>query len=814
VGGQSVSLNMYSLLQDIRFSFRLMRKHPGMSFLVLAALVLGIGVNSAVFSVVNAVLLRPVPLFDPERVVFIYAKSQQSSAVTLSYPEYQDWKAQSRSFQEMAAWQAFYLNLIGNGPPEHLKGMGVSASYFKSLGISPAKGRDFTKDDELPGAARVAIISHGLWQRRFGADPAILGKTIVLDTLPYTVVGVLPPSQLVYVQFWDVWVGIGPFLDEHMMNRETRYFGVIGRLAPSVNLAQAQAEMETIASRLAAQYPLSNKDISVNVVSLVGQLTTNDRKPLCLILIASNLILLLACVNVVTVFVASAIERRKELSIRMALGAARSIVLRQLFVQGLMCAVAGAFLGLATAKAGLALLTGKFPFLVTRFQETTMDSSVIWFTICTAIGCTLLASIVPGLYAMRLNINSELKGEWSWTALSKYRVVGQSALIAFEVALAVSLSLVSGLLIKSFHEVAKVDLGFNPHNVLSFQVSLPRAHYKDEPAKTTFYRQVIQNLKAIPGVQSASATYTLPSGGGTHFINLQVDSDSPLSSERPFVDSTSVLPDFFTSMKISMLQGRDFTDTDRAGALPVAIVDEVLAARMWPGQSALGKHLRLADITDSRPPWREIVGVVRQIKYFGPERKVARLQVYVPTYQVPTDMISFVMETMTPAATLKASAEKAVHDVDLDLPLDNFRTLDDYLDQVESGRRVSVLLLSSFAGVGIVLGMIGIYGVVSNSVVRRRREIAIRMALGASVPTSIFLVVRVALLATFVGITIGSVIVVGFTGLFSAFLFGVKALDPGIYALSAVTIIVLALVASLVPAAALLRLNPQDILRQ
>jgi putative ABC transport system permease protein len=802
---------MHSLFQDARFSLRLMRKHPGMSFLVLAALALGIGVNSAMFSVLNAVLLRPVSLSDPERVVFIFAKSQQSAFVSLSYPEYQDWKAQSRSFQDMAAYESFPFNLRGNGPPEQLQGLRVTASVFETFGIYPDMGRGFVASDERPEAAPVAVISHGLWQRRFGGDPSILGKIMVLDAQPYTIVGVLPPNDLGFIR--DVWVEVGPFLDQHLMNRETRHFYVAARLAPSANMSQAQKEMETIAARLAAQYPKSNKDMGVNVTSMIDFFTASERKPLWLIVVASSLVLLLACVNVVTVFIASAIERRKELSVRLALGAARFVILRQLFVQSLIFAVVGASLGLIIARAGLAYLIQRFPFALFRFTETTIDRSVCWFTVCLALGSTLLSSALPSLYTTRLNINSELKGEKIWTPLSKYRATGQGALIVFEVTLAVGLSLVSGLLIKSFYELEKVDMGFDPHHLLSFQVWLPEAEYKDDSSKVVFYRRAVENLRAIPGVQSASVSYTVPGVTGTHFINLQVDSQSPLSAERPFVDSNSILPGFLRNMKIPILQGRDFTDADADGSPPVAIVDEALAARMWPGQPAVGKRLRLADITDNRPPWREIVGVVRQVKYFGPEKGVDRFQVYEPLYQHPLAFTCFVINTTEPLEILRSPVEKAIHQLAPDLPLHDFQTVDDSLDQKVSRRKVALLLMSSFAAIGIVLGMIGIYGVVSNAVVGRRREIAIRMALGASVRSSIVLVTKLGLLAALVGIASGTLLVICLTNVLSAFLFGVKTFDPGIYLLSAIAIIVLALIASLVPAAALLRLNPQDVLR-
>lgn len=804
---------MHSLLQDVRFSLRLIRKRPGMSVLVLAALVLGIGVNSAVFSVVNADLLRPVPLSAVERVAFIYAKSPQSAFVSVSYPEFQDWKEQSRSFQDMAVFQFVSFSLKQNGQPEHLLALATSASYFKIMGISPAMGRDFIPTDDLPGAARVAVLSHRLWQRRFGGDPAILGKTIVLDSQVYSVVGVLPPNDLPPFG-WDLWVGLGPFLDQRLMNREMRHFYAVGRLAPAADLPHAQQEMETIAGRLAEAYPKSNKDMGAHVESVTDQFLAGDRKALSLIVVASGLVLLLACVNVITVFIASAIERRKELSVRLALGAARAAILRQLFVQSLIFATVGGSLGLLLAKAGLAYLIHRFPAVVFRFRETTIDHTVVWFTICLALGSTLLSSILPGLYTARLNINTELKGEWSGTVFSKYRSLGQGALIVLEVAMAAGLSLVSGLLIKSFYELQKVNLGFSPRHVVSFLVSLPDAEYKDDTVKAAFYQRAVDNLKAIPGVESASATFTLPLVTGTHFINLQVDSSSPHAAERPFVDSDMVSPGFLATLKIPIIQGRDFTDADRAGASPVAIVDELLAARMWPGESPLGKRLRLADITDNGPPWREIVGVVPQVKYAGPEGEVERAQVYEPLYQHPTSVTWFVMNTTTSFPVLRPPTEKAIHDLAPDLSLDRFRLLDDFLDQREAPRRVSLVLLSGFAAMGIALGMIGIYGVVSNSVVRRRREIAIRMALGATIRSSIVLVTRLGLLATLVGIALGSILVISLTSVLSAYLFGVSALDPRVYLFGAGAIAALALVASVIPAATLLRLSPQDVLRE
>jgi putative ABC transport system permease protein len=806
---------MYSLIQDFRFSLRLMRKRPGMTFLVIAALVLGIGANSAVFTVVNAVLLRPFPLPHPDRLVVIWATSKQTPDMGVSYPDYLNWKEQSHSFQSMATFQPISFNMTGQGPAEHLKGFKASASFFKVLGLPPALGRDFAEEDDRPGATRVAIISRGFWERRFGSDPAILGKTLILNAQPYTVVGVEPDRPFYWIRGFDVWVPQGLFIDQKVMNRETRYLGVVARLGPWATRAQAQAEIEAIAGRLAVEYPQSNKDIGVAVVGLAELFTVKGRRPLLLLLSASGLFLVLASINVVTVFVSNAMERRKELSVRLALGAERSMLLRQMFVQSFLFALLSGSLGLAIAKAAVAFLVNRFPYLLARFQETNVDRSVVLFTIGTALLVSLISSLLPALYIFKLNINSELKGEWTWSALSRYRAFGQSALIVFEVSLAASLALVSGLLIKSFHEVEKVDLGFKPDRVLSFQVSLPPARYEEADRIAAFYKQAIQKIRNIPGVRSASAISTLPLSGAAHFINLQVESgQTEIATQRPFVDSPSVLPGYFETLRSPILQGRDFKDTDTMKAPAVAIVDEVLATRMWPGQSPLGKRIRLADIGDNGPPWREVVGVVHQVKHYGPEKEVPRMQVYVPLFQQPTPLMSFVVDFLADQRSIRTGAEVAIFELDKDLPLDNFRTLEDLLSFYVSGREVSVLLLGSFAGIGITLCMIGIYGVVSNSVVRMRRELAIRMALGATVGNAIVLVVKVGLIGALGGILVGSAIVLSLTRVLTTFLFGVTPLDFSLYLFSAVLIIVLALVACLVPAQSVLRLNPQDVLRE
>jgi putative ABC transport system permease protein len=793
-----------------------MRKRPGTTFLAVAALALGIGLNTAIFSVVNAVLLRPLPVVEPDRVVRLYARIARTGAsLGISYPEYLDWKAQNQSFQAIAVMRALSLTMTGNGPAEHLKGAGISASGFRAWGVTTALGRDFTDDDDRPDSTRVVILNHAFWERKFGADQGILGKSLVLDEQQYTIVGVLQPTQLGFLGYPDVWIANGPLVNQQMMRRNSRYFFPVARLKPAVTQALAQVEMDTIASRLAAQYPETNKDIGIRSVGLTELLTSDGRKPLSLLMVASSLIFLLASVNVMTVFLGNAIERGQELSVRLALGCPRSSLVRQLFVQALIFAGIGDVAGLVLVKFGLVFFLHRFASAVLRFQETTIDFRVILATISMALAAGAAATLIPAIYAFKLKIGGGLKAASGWFATPKYRLFGRGALIFFEVALASALSLVSGLMIKSFYEVAKVDLGFNPQRVLSFQINPPVSRYKEPAMQSALYKLAVEKLSQLPGMESISAISGLPLTSQGEVNNLEADGQSPLVGERLLVEEESILPGFFRTMRLPLLQGRDFTDADHDGTPRVVIVDEILAAKLWPGKNPLGKRVRMTRRGGSIPDWLEVVGVVRQIKHFGgPEAKVRWMQVYVSQYQNPSPMLSFVVDTAAPEGAIKTAAEKALQELDRDIPVENFQTMEGYLDAFLSGRKVSLFLLTGFAATGIVLGMIGIYGVVSNAVIGRRREIAIRMALGATTRGTMVLVTRLGLVSTLSGIAAGSAIVISLTRLISSFLFGVTALDPAVYILSAAILVVLALLASLLPALRLLRFNIQDILRE
>lgn len=806
---------MNTVIQDLRFSFRLMRKRPGTTLLVIVALVLGIGLNAAIFSVLNAVVLRPLPIFQPDRVVWLHSTVKQSGApLGTSYPDYLDWKSQSHSFEGLTAMYALSFTLTGNGPAEHLKATGISASGFRVWGVSTVLGRDFTDDDDRSGANRVVILNYPFWQRKFGGNPDVLGKSLVLDNQQYTIIGVLQPTPLGALKYPDIYISNGPFINPHMMERDTRYFFPLARLKPHVSQAQAQAEMDTVAARLAAQYPATNKDLDVRIQSVVDQLTADGRKPLSLLALASTLIFVLAVVNVSTVFLADAVARGQELSVRLAVGATHSHLIQQFFIHAFIFAIIGGSLALLFAKLTLTFFLRHFPTAFLRFSETTIDFRVVLAIAAMIVLTSIIATLFPTAYARFIHPRNHLTGYWGASTLPKYRLVARSTLILCQVSLASALSLVSGLLIKSFYEVKKVDLGFNPSHVFSFQINLPATSYKSSSQKVALSRATLEKLAFLPGMELTSAISSLPLTTQAQANTLEVDAQSPLFGQKLLVEDEAVLPGFFQTFRIPLLQGRDFTDADHEGTTPVIIVDDVLAAKIWPGQNPLGKRILMSTREGETYRWFQVVGVVKEIKHFGPEKGTRWMQIYVPQYQDPAPVLSFVINTTLPEEAVKNSSKQALQQLDKDISLENFESMDAYLDTFLNGRKVSLLLLSSFAGTGIALACIGIYGMVANSVTQRRRELAIRMAIGATHSRVLLLITRLGLFATVSGIVVGSAIIIGFSRLLASFLFGITPLDPTIYLASGAIILLIAFIASVIPALTLLRFNIHDILRE
>jgi putative ABC transport system permease protein len=799
------------LVSELRFTCRMLRSRPWTSIAVIVSLILGVGASTAAFSVINAVLLRPVPVYQPARVVRVYATVKKTGATMgISYPEFLDWKTQCRSLEAIAVIRAFSFYTTDAQRPEHLKGAGISASGFRVFGVSMSLGRGFTEDEDKPGGTRVAILSHRLWEKRFGRDSTVLGRTLSLDGKEYTIVGVMQATQVNILQYPDVWVPNGPFLDTSAMRRDLRAYFPAARLKPTATPAEAQTELETVAGRLADKYPASNKDIGVRLVGLTELLTANDRRPAVLLFGTALLILLLTTLNVVMVLTYWAIGRRNELAVRMSLGASRFQLVRQLFLKAFLLITAGSALGLIAAKVTLAFFLYRFPNALIRFQETSFDHRVYGFSIVIVLVAATFAAVLPGWYASRLDIGNQLRGSRDSTV--RHHSTLTASLITFEIAVSACLLLIAGLLLKSLNRAANVDLGFNPHHTLSFQIDLP-AQYK--PAdQALFFRRSLGLLSASPGLSKTSAISSLPLTTQANALRLESDKPSSGTVNPILVEDEAVLPGFFATLQVPVLQGREFTDRDSEAAPPVAIVDDVLASSLWPGESPIGKRIRLIETSGSQSPGREVVGVVREIRHFGPEVKVRWMQVYVPEYQDPSPIMSFVMNTDLPLTSVQSQVEKRIGELDSNLPVDNFVSMDDLFDSYLSGRKVTVCALAFFASIAVFLAVIGIYGVVANLTIARHRELAIRCALGATPGKTLFLVLKTSFNAALAGLALGLALVASLSRIITSFLFDVDPLDSTVYIVTAVSILLLTVAASVIPAATALYLQPNAILRE
>jgi len=802
---------MMSLISDLRFTGRSLRNRPWMSLAVVVALVLGVGASTSVYAIINAVLLRPVPVFEPDRVVRIYSKVNKTGAgMGISYPEYLDWKAQTHSFEAISVMRAFSFYSADPEHPAHIKGMSISASGFKVMGVSVDRGRSFTEDEDQPGAHKVAVLSFRFWKQHFGSDPDVIGKMLRLDDEEFSVIGILRPTQINFLQYADVWVPNGTFVNRGVMDRKVRPYFPAARLKAGVGEDQARSEMDTIASRLATQYPDSNAGIGVKFVGLTELLTGADRGPTVLLFIAGLVMFVLTCLNVILVMLSWIGKRRMELAVRLALGASRLQILRLLFLQSFVLVAVGGTLGFAGAKFVLNYFLYRFPDALIRFRETSIDYRVIIVLITLIFIAMIAATLFPQRFASKLDIVDQLKLGRTGPFDPRYRRNRYVLLIAFQISVATSLALLSGLLIKSLYRVANVDLGFDPHRAYSFQLNLP-ARYKNSD-QASFYMQVLDRLATAPALSRSSAITSLPLTTQASALTLETENDIHGSGQR-LVEDEAVLPGFFKTLNVAVVQGRDFTAHDREGAPQVAIVDEILAAQLWPGQNPLGKRIRLVERSDSETPWREVVGVVRQIKHFGPESKVKWMQVYVPEYQDPSPVMSFVIDTSLPEAAVKSEVERVVREADRSVPVENFQAMESLFDNYLAGRKVTVFALTAFTGIAIVLGILGIYGVIANDAVARRREFAIRVALGASAGNVFRAAISRGIFAAAAGIVLAIAVIASSSRLIAAFLFGVPPVDTGIYVLTATCIFLLTTAAALIPARTLFRLPPSEILR-
>jgi putative ABC transport system permease protein len=813
--GERRRMNVFGdLWQDLRYGLRMLVKNPSFTIIAVIALALGIGANSAIFSVVNTVLLRPLPYKEPDRLVMVWEEATQQGfpSNTPSVANFIDWRNQNQVFEGMAATARQSFNLTGVGDPERIDGRRVSANLFTLLGVEPQLGRAFLPEEDRPGANRVVIISHGLWQRRFGSDMNITGKSLNLNGESFTVVGVMPPQFQFPSREDEMWVPIA-FDSEEAANRGRHFLEVIARTKPGITLQQAQAEMNTIAARLQQQYPDYNTRVGIALTPLHEQVV-GDIKPALLVLLgAVGFVLLIACANVANLLLARAAGRQKEIAVRIALGASRLRLIRQFLTESVLLAALGGIVGLMLSLWGVNLLKAFIPKNISQAQAITVDARVLGFTLLVSLLTGLIFGLAPATQASNFNLNETLKEGGRDTAAGSRGNRIRGLLVIAEVAVSLILLIGAGLLINSFLRLRNVDPGFRTDKLLTMQVVLPESKYPDQTRRSAFYTDLVRRVEALPGVKSAAVTNSIPLvfQGDSFYISIEGRPDPP-PDQRTDVVTRVTTPHYLNTMGIELLKGRQFVEQDRADSPPVAVISETLARRFWPGEDPLGKRIK-AGSSDSDNPWITIIGVVKDVRQFKLNTD-PKLQMYVLYAQVdyfePRDLVvSTEVEPMGLAATVR----RTVWEIDKDQPVSNISTMEDVLSESVARQRFSMLLLGIFAALALILAAVGIYGVMSYSVAQRTHEIGIRMALGAQASDVLKLTVGGGLKLVLIGVVIGLAAAFILTRVMSSLLFGVSATDPITFITISLVLISVALLASYIPARRATKVDPMVALR-
>jgi putative ABC transport system permease protein len=811
---------METLWQDLRYGARMLLKKPSFTLIAILTLGLGIGANTAIFSVVYAVLLRPLPYREPERLTLLWTKLDKIGLEQnwVSEPEVLDFREQAKLFEGFGVLTESSFVLTGDGEPEQLTGAAISTNFFSLLGTPLQAGRDFAPEEEKPGAPQVAILSHGFWQRRFGGERSVIGATIYLSGRPTTVVGVLPadfalmiPSEAHVPAKIDVWIPYA--VDYAKQERDSHGMTVIARMRPGVSLRQAQEEMNAIAARL---YPLyyTPTGFEVKVVSLHGDIVKKLRPALWVLLAAVGFVLLIACANVANLLLARAAAREKEIAVRGALGAGRIRLVRQLLTESVLLALLGGALGVALAVWGVAALQRLSPADLPRLNEVGINVPVLAFTFAVAMLTGILFGLFPALRASNTNLTRALKDGGRSVAGSMSSKRLRSAIVVAEIALSLVLLIGAGLLMRSFLRLTQVDPGFDARDVVSMKMTLPRVKYKDGAASANFYQQLLEKIQALPGVQSAAAISHLPLSkdywsGTLTFEGVTANAErANLASFE--VDQRAISLDYFKTMKTPLLAGRFFTPQDiRSDAPRFAIIDETLARRLWPNSSPLGRRMTFGRFPDKPENWIEIVGVVKHIRHHRLDADV-REQVYYPAL---FSTMTLVIRAKSDPLGLVGSVRGAAQSLDRDQPIYRVRTMEELTADALAQARFTLLLLAIFAGVAAVLAVVGIYSVMSHAVAQRTPEIGIRVALGAQRSDVLRLIIGQGLRLACLGVFIGLMAAAPLTRLMRELLFGVSATDPLTFSLISLSLMLVALVACYIPSRRATQVDPLVALR-
>jgi putative ABC transport system permease protein len=802
-----------TLIQDLRYGVRIFLKSPGFAAAAVITLALGVGANTAFFSVVNGVLLRPLPYRDPSRLVVVSLLNRKSQETfPLCDADFLDWRAQNHAFTAVAAFSDNPFNITGSGAPEQILGDVVTAEFFSTLGVKPALGRTFLPNEDRPGSPRMVVLSYNLWQRRYASNPGVIGQAIVLNGSNYEVIGIMPPRFLPSPET-ELWTNL-------VMNpprfRGPYYLTGQARLKPGVTMEQARAELATIANRIEQQNPLTNSNMSFRATPLKEAIVGDVRRALLVLLGAVAFVLLIASANVANLLLARAAVREKEVAIRAALGASRARLTRQLLTESMLLAAIGGLLGLLLARWGVQLLLQFGPGNLPRLEEIAIDGRVLGFTCLISLASGILFGLAPAVQSGRSDLNKSLKEGGRSAADGEGRSRVRSILVVAEIALSVVLLAGAGLMLKSFLRLQAVSPGVNPNHALTMQISLPRRQYHDDSQVISFYQHLLEKVQTLPGVESAGVGMSLPPNllQVTDYFTIE---GQPAVSERMLglADLVFVSPDYFRALGVPLVKGRYFIAADRADTAKVAIVNQTLAHHYWPNENPIGKRLRTGGPERPNNPWMEVVGVVGDIKYSGLDAS-PEMALYQPYQQAAWSSMYLVVRTSSKLdnpATLASAIANAVWSLDKDLPVAHIRTMDQLLSDSVDQPRFRTVLIEIFALVALSLATVGIYGVLAYSVSQRKHEIGIRMALGAKRSDLLWLVVGRGMLLTLIGVVIGVTGAFALTRFLSTLLYGVRPTDPATFVAVPLLLACVALLACGIPARRAMRVDPMIALR-
>jgi putative ABC transport system permease protein len=793
--------------QDLCYGVRILGKNPFFTLVAVMTLALGIGANTAIFSVVNAVLLRPLPYEDPDRLVVVWGFNPQIGREETSLPDFVDWREQSQSFEQMAATVGGNYTLTSVEESERLIGAAVTAEFFNVLRINPILGRSFLRDEDRPGAPRVVVLSYGLWRRRFGSNADLLGRSIKLNGEDYTVVGIAP-DHLQLPDSTELWVPLA--MDPAQAGRRNNNLWVIARLKLGMRLDQAQSEMNAITARLEQQYPQSNIGWRSELMPLHEEIVGDSRASLLMLLAAVIFVLLIACANVANLLLARAAVREREIAIRSALGAGRGRLVRQLLTESILLSLVGGLVGTLIAIWGIDTLVGLGARNIPRLSEISVDGQVLGFTFLLSLATGVIFGLAPAIQVSRLDLNETLKdgGRAGWGSGGDHRI--RRILVVTEVALTLILLIGAALTIKSLHRLMNLDAGFNRENLLKLQVALPQAKYAEDHQVSAFYRQLIENVRGLPGVHSVTAVSPLPLSGGEIAWSFRI-AGRPAPPPEVVMDASVLFVGdrYIETMGIPLVLGRSLTEQDSQGGPRAALINQTLVRRYFRDQDPLGQRITFGDPQAPGTQWMTIVGVVADVRHLVKEKEVYP-SIYFPQTR---SAMALVVRTGDNPHRIVPAVRSEVMKLDRELPVYNIRTINEVLGVVLLEDRFMMLLLSIFAAVALALAAVGLYGVMSYTVNQRRREIGIRMALGARKSDVMMLVVEQGIKLALTGVLIGLGGALALSRMMHTLFFGVSASDPLTFTLIALLLIFVALLACWIPARRATRVDPMIALR-